>query len=120
MKENHATRVPTVLIGIGGIGGQIVRLVDSELKQYDKQFVQMLVLDANTNDLSNSRKINIPVVQTSENMTVSDYLQQNTRFQEWFPMNPLINAKNLTQGAGQIRSVLEWYTKSTVDKHPKI
>lgn len=105
MKENHATRVPTVLIGIGGIGGQIVRLVDSELKQYDKQFVQMLVLDTNTNDLSKSRKINIPMVQTSENMTVSDYLRQNTRFQEWFPMNPLINAKNLTQGAGQIRSV---------------
>ena len=105
MKEQHATRVPTVLIGIGGIGGQIVRLVDQSLRQYDKQFVRLLVLDTNTNDLSKSQALNIPFVQTSENMTVSDYLRQNSRFQEWFPVNPLINAKNLTQGAGQIRSV---------------
>ncbi|MBQ7545847.1 MAG: hypothetical protein IJT41_02630 [Clostridia bacterium] len=105
MKEQHATRVPTVLIGIGGIGGQIVRTVNRELKEFDKQFLQMVVLDTNTNDLSKSIECDIPHVQTSENMTVSDYLRQNIKFQEWFPMNPLINAKNLTQGAGQIRSV---------------
>ena len=105
MIEKHATRVPTVLIGIGGIGGQIVRLVNKSLKKYDKQFVEMVVLDTNTNDLSKSQVENITLVQTSENMTVSDYLRQNSRFQEWFPVNPLINAKNLTQGAGQIRSV---------------
>jgi len=105
VEEKHATRVPTVLIGIGGIGGSIVRLVHQDLRQYDRQFVQMLVLDTNTNDLDKSGKINIPYVQTSENKTVSEYLRQNKSFQEWFPMNPLINAKNLTQGAGQIRSV---------------
>lgn len=103
--EKHATRVPTVLIGIGGIGGAIVRLVDGELKNYDKQFVRMLVLDTNTNDLSKLEKTNIPYVQTSENMTVSDYLRQNKRFEDWFPYNPLINGKNLTEGAGQVRSI---------------
>lgn len=103
--ENHATRVPTVLIGIGGIGGAIVRLVDHELKNYDKKFVRMLVLDTNTNDLSKLDKTNIPYVQTSENLTVSDYLRQSKSFQEWFPFNPLLNSKNLTQGAGQVRSI---------------
>ena len=103
--EKHATRVPTVLIGIGGIGGQIVRLVDNELKNYDKKFVRMLVLDTNTNDLSKLDKTNIPYVQTSENMTVSDYLRRNKRFEDWFPYNPLLNGKNLIEGAGQVRSV---------------
>lgn len=103
--EKHATRVPTVLIGIGGIGGQIVRLVDNELKNCDKKFVRMLVLDTNTNDLSKLDKTNIPYVQTSENMTVSDYLRRNKRFEDWFPYNPLLNGKNLIEGAGQVRSV---------------
>lgn len=117
MAEKHATRVPTVLIGIGGIGGGIVRLVNEELRDYDKQFVQILVLDTNTNDLSKSSKINIPYIQTSENKTVSDYLRQNKRFQAWFPMNPLINAKNLTQGAGQIRSVSRLGALASEDAH---
>lgn len=117
MSERHATRVPTVLIGIGGIGGVIVRQVHQELRDYDKQFVQMLVLDTNTNDLTKSSKINIPRVQTSENKTVSEYLRQNKRFQEWFPMNPLINAKNLTQGAGQIRSVSRLGALASEDAH---
>ncbi len=103
--EKHATRVPTVLIGIGGIGGAIVRLVNNELKNYDKQFVRMIVLDTNTNDLSKLDSTNIPYVQTSENMTVSDYLRQNERFQDWFPKNPLLNSKKLTQGAGQVRAI---------------
>ena len=105
MPEYHATRVPTLLIGIGGIGGRIVREVDRSLRDYDKQFVQMLVLDTNTNDLDKVGSQNIPYIQTSENQTVSDYLRQNSTFTEWFPTNPLINSKNLTQGAGQIRSV---------------
>jgi len=103
--NKHATQVPTVLIGIGGIGGQIVRGVDHILKNQDKSFVRLLVLDTNVNDLSKSIAQNLAYVQTSENMTVSDYLRQNKSFVKWFPPNPLINAKNLTQGAGQIRSV---------------
>lgn len=60
--EKHATRVPTVLIGIGGIGGQIVRLVDNELKNCDKKFVRMLVLDTNT---TTSQNLIRPISPTS-------------------------------------------------------
>lgn len=103
--QQIATRVPTLLIGIGGIGGEILRKVDTSLSNKDKRYVKMLVMDTNTNDLSYSINQNIPIIQTSENKTVSKYLQQNRSFLEWFPVNPLINSKNLTQGAGQIRSV---------------
>ena len=101
----HATRVPTLLIGIGGIGGQIVRETERSLRDFDKQFVRMICLDTNTNDLEKSDGLNIPRIQTSENQTVKDYLDQHAEYKEWFPTNPLINSKNLTQGAGQIRSV---------------
>lgn len=101
----HATRVPTLLIGLGGIGGNIVRKVEAELRDFDKQYVRMLVLDTNVNDLTKSSSQRIQTIQTSENQTVSDYLNQHVSYQRWFPTNPLINGKNLTQGAGQIRSV---------------
>lgn len=105
MANFHATRVPTLLIGVGGIGGQIVREVEKSLRGYDKRFVQMICLDTNTNDLDKSDSQNIPKIQTSENQTVMAYLEQHKDFESWFPTNPLINSKNLTQGAGQIRSV---------------
>lgn len=117
MPEHHATRVPTLLIGIGGIGGKIVREVDKALHHYDRQYVRMLVLDTNVNDLENVGKQNIPIIQTSENQTVSDYLRQNETFLEWFPTNPLINSKNLTQGAGQIRSVSRLGALASEDAH---
>lgn len=104
-KTVHATRVPTLLIGLGGIGGRIVREVEMELRDFDKQYVKMLVLDTNVNDLTKSSGQRIQTIQTSENQTVSDYLRQHPSYLEWFPTNPLINGKNLTQGAGQIRSV---------------
>lgn len=117
MPNYHATRVPTLLIGIGGIGGQIIREVEKSLRDYDKQFVQMICLDTNTNDLEKSDSQNIPRIQTSENQTVKDYLEQHPEYKEWFPTNPLINSKNLTQGAGQIRSVSRLGALAAEDAH---
>lgn len=117
MPNYHATRVPTLLIGIGGIGGQIIREVEKSLRDYDKQFVQMICLDTNTNDLEKSDGQNIPRIQTSENQTVKDYLEQHPEYKEWFPTNPLINSKNLTQGAGQIRSVSRLGALAAEDAH---
>lgn len=101
----HQLRVPTLLIGVGGIGGQIVKGVFDSLSDYDKSYVEMIVLDTDVNALRDFENSGIRYVQTSENKSVQAYLQANPEFLEWFPTNPLINAKNLTQGAGQIRSV---------------
>lgn len=101
----HQVRAPTLLIGIGGIGGQIVKGVYDAMSEYDRTCVEMLVMDTNTNDLNKFNNTGIRYIQTSENKTVQDYLEANEDFVEWFPVNPLINAKNLSQGAGQIRSV---------------
>lgn len=98
-------RIPTLLIGIGGIGGRIVQNVYKELNVLDRSTVEMLVLDTNMNDLSDVIDLGIPSVQTSQNSTVLDYLMTNENYRSWFPSNPLINDKNLIDGAGQIRAV---------------
>ncbi len=105
ISEPHQLRVPTLLIGVGGIGGQIVKGVFDSLSDYDKSYVEMIVMDTNINDLRKFENSGIRYIQTSENKSVQAYLQANPEFLEWFPTNPLINAKNLTDGAGQIRSV---------------
>lgn len=101
----HLVRSPTLLIGIGGIGGQIVHGVYNAMSDYDRSRVEMLVMDTNINDLDKFIGTGIQYIQTSENKTVQNYLEPNEDYAEWFPVNPLINAKNLSQGAGQIRSV---------------
>ena len=103
--EEHQLRAPTLLIGIGGIGGQIVKGVYDAMSDYDRTFVEMVVMDTNVSDLDKFIDTGIQFIQTSENQTVQAYLTANKEYVEWFPTNPLINAKNLTQGAGQIRSV---------------
>ncbi len=101
----HLTRAPTLLLGIGGIGGEIVKGVYDAMLDVDKTYVEMIVMDTNVSDLRKFENSGIEYIQTSENQTVQDYLAAHPEFIEWFPTNPLINDKNLTQGAGQIRSV---------------
>lgn len=105
ISEHHEVRSPTLLIGIGGIGGQIVKGVYDAMSEYDRTYVEMIVMDTNVSDLEKFVGTGIHFIQTSENQTVQAYLTANEEYTEWFPTNPLINAKNLTQGAGQIRSV---------------
>ena len=103
--DPHQVRSPTLLIGVGGIGGQIVHQVYNTMSEYDRTYVEMVVMDTNINDLDKFIGTGIHYIQTSENKTVQGYLAANGEYADWFPVNPLINAKNLSQGAGQIRSV---------------
>ena len=103
--EPNQVRSPTLLIGIGGIGGHIIKGVYDSMSEYDRTYVEMVVMDTNTNDLDKFMNTGIRTVQTSENKTVQSYLEANEEYAVGFPVNPLINAKNLADGAGQIRAV---------------
>lgn len=105
VEKKHLVRAPTLLIGVGGIGGQIVKYVNDNMSDYDKSCVKMVVMDTDTNALDNFVGSDIPYIQTSENQTVQAYLSANDEFLEWFPTDPFINSKSLINGAGQIRSV---------------
>ena len=103
--ETHLVRSPTLLIGIGGIGGRIVKSVNEMMSAHDRSCVKMVVMDTDANALETFENSNISYVQTSESCTVQNYLLANESYLDWFPTDPFINAKSLIQGAGQIRSV---------------
>ena len=48
-KLDHIVRVPTLLIGIGGIGGRIVSSVYDQLNVHDRSYIEMVVMDTNIN-----------------------------------------------------------------------
>ncbi len=103
--KKHLVRSPTLLIGIGGIGGQIVAKVSNALSDHDKSCIRMLVMDTDTSALDKFENSDIPYIQTSKNQTVQAYLEANKDYLSWFPSDPFINAKSMIDGAGQIRSV---------------
>ncbi len=104
------TQVPTILIGLGGLGSYIVDTIYSWIPEADRDFVAIHAFDTNVNDiakLKNLKKEN--VTQTSTNWTVEEYLRMaeaDSTVKDWFPYEHTeLLRKSLTDGAGQIRSV---------------
>ncbi|MGB0840392.1 MAG: tubulin-like doman-containing protein, partial [Chitinophagales bacterium] len=104
---NH---VPTILIGLGGLGSYIVDTIYGMIPKERRNFVAIHAFDTNVNDiakLNNLKKENI--TQTSTNWTVAEYLrmaENDSTVKDWFPMGQSeLMRKSLTDGAGQVRVV---------------
>ncbi|HEX5725344.1 MAG TPA: tubulin-like doman-containing protein [Longimicrobiaceae bacterium] len=99
--------VPTLLIGLGGIGSRVVDTVHGWIPPERRQFVAAHAFDTNVNDISKLRGLQGRVTQTSERWTVGQYLHRaDPLVKEWFPAEqPELQRKLLTEGAGQIRAV---------------
>ena len=96
-----------LLVGLGGIGSEIVDSVYGRLKRENRvEKVEAVILDTDVNSQKKLR--NIPddrKIQTSTNNVVKYVLENNPSTKEWFPENPLIEKMQLVNGAGQIRTV---------------
>ncbi|OWY22266.1 hypothetical protein C7N43_02320 [Sphingobacteriales bacterium UPWRP_1] len=102
------SNVPTILIGLGGIGSQIVDKVYSWIPPHRRSFVAVHAFDTNVNDITKLKNLNREnITQTSTNWTVEEYLRMaDASVKDWFPFEQKeILRKSLTDGAGQIRSV---------------
>ncbi len=102
------SNVPTILIGLGGIGSQIVDQVYSWIPAHRRSFVAVHAFDTNVNDISKLKYLNKEnITQTSTNWTVEEYLRMTDEsVKDWFPFEQKeILRKSLTDGAGQIRAV---------------
>lgn len=99
---------PTLFVGLGGTGSDIVKRVARKVSEQERRNVAFAVLDTDINDL---RKIEkeypfIKTIQTSQGRTVGEFLEYDKRAkEEWFPTNPILNKKPLTEGAGQVRAI---------------
>ena len=103
---------PTLLIGLGGIGSKIIakvaKRVSEEVDESMQNRIAYAVFDTDINELQEIHQKNprITPIQTSTKLTVGEYLNLDDRARNlWFPVNPILNSKTLTEGAGQVRAI---------------
>lgn len=102
------TQVPTILIGLGGLGSYITDKIYSWIPEDKRQFVAIHAFDTNVNDIAKLEHLGKEhVTQTSTNWTVGEYLRMaDESVKDWFPYEQTeVLRKSLTDGAGQIRVV---------------
>ena len=100
--------IPTLLIGLGGIGSYVVEQVYKQVPIENRTKLAVHAFDTNINDISKRQTfLKDKMTQTSIDWTVGQYLNQaDDSVKNWFPFeNKLIHSKRLTDGAGEIRSV---------------
>jgi hypothetical protein len=97
--------VPTILIGLGGIGSQIVNKIYGDVPIESRKRVAIHVFDTDMNSIKKLKHLKDHATQTSTNKSVGEYLHQNESALAWFPQNPQLRKKTITEGAGQIRAV---------------
>lgn len=102
------TMPPTLLVGLGGTGCEIVGRVYDLASESQQKSIQFAFLDTDANELR-ERKLKAPqahTVQTSRRITVGQALRDDPEaYDHTFPINPQLMNKPLTEGAGQIRAV---------------
>ena len=90
---------PTLLIGLGGKGSDIVCRVSKLVSETQRKSIGFCVFDTDINELREIREANphIYTVQTSTSLTVGEYLNLDQHARDnWFPVNPILSSKTLT------------------------
>lgn len=99
---------PTLIIGLGGTGAKIVNLVSNLVCEEQRSRISFAVFDTDINELRKIHENNplIYTIQTSTKLSVGEYLNIDRHARDnWFPVNPILNSKTLTEGAGQVRAI---------------
>ena len=105
-----ANKIPTLIVGIGGIGSRIVRTVRSSLNDKDMETIATVCLDTDTAILEDLKKAGVDqVIQTSSDEVAGVFARRleetHPETRGWMHNNSYMNAKSLTEGAGQIRQL---------------
>lgn len=109
-------KVPTLVLGIGGIGCRIAANISDLLTDEARERVGIVGIDTNVNDLTAVAARGVRTIQTSDDRTVGEYLLHNPQHIPWFPLNPFTSSKSLLNGAGQIRAVSRLGALATEEK----
>lgn len=108
-------QTPTVIIGLGGIGSEIVERIERMTqnkkhpsKRYVRDNIEFVIIDTDENDIRQRRKqgYNGHCVSLSGNVTVGKCLEWDKDAREnWYPDSEIFNLKSLSEGAGQVRAI---------------
>lgn len=99
---------PTLIIGLGGTGAKIVAKVAAKITKEQSSHIRCVVFDTDVNELNQIKKEYpmVKTVQTSTKLSVNEYLTLDKHANDnWFPRNPILGKKTLTEGAGQVRAI---------------
>jgi len=99
---------PTLIVGLGGTGSKIALKVANMVTDEQRQRIAFAVFDTDVNELRVIKERNpfVYTIQTSTKLSVGEYLDIDKHARDtWFPVNPILNSKALTEGAGQVRAV---------------
>lgn len=110
--------VPTLLVGLGGIGSLIADRVYGMVPIHMRERVGIHAFDTNVNDISKLAHLgDTKVTQTSAAWSVKQYLHQtDDSVKDWFPYeSPEILRKLLTEGAGQVRAVSRLAYRASIE-----
>ena len=99
---------PTLILGLGGIGGQIAGSIYQSLSEQDKKTVSVIAIDTNVNDLWRlNDKHYTPSVQLCDDLSNWEIIKNNPEVEEWFPDEPYLRLRHhkYNCGTGQIRAI---------------
>ena len=106
---------PTILIGLGGLGSSIVNDVYGKIPMNRRDNVAIHAFDTDVNTITKMEHIKGNVTQTSTRKSVGEYLTDQPELKNWFPSNPILNRKTMTEGAGQVRAVSRLAFRSAME-----
>lgn len=98
-------KVPTLVLGIGGIGCRIAAGISDLISKEDREYVGFVGMDTNVEDLKKLKSHGMKIIQTSDERRVRDYLQTHPEYTSWFPVNRFTVDRGMLNGAGQIRAI---------------
>lgn len=113
--EKMITNVPTLMVGLGGIGSEIVEKIEiqtqdreTHYKTYIRENVQYVIVDTDENSIRERKKGGYRgfSVSLSGDVSVGKCLEWDEDAREnWFPTDNIFRLKSISEGAGQIRSI---------------
>ena len=100
----NVPNAPTMLIGLGGLGCQVIDMVYGRIPQARRQGVGVHGFDTDVGSIKKLKYLDGHVTQTSTREMVGEYIFRQPIVNEWFPNNRILFRKSLENGAGQVRA----------------
>ena len=106
-EKKRKTIVPTILVGLGGIGTKIVEKVYLKLSKNERNKMIVHIFDTNIYDINKTILPDEAKTLLSNNMNITSHLQDsNKQVYNWFPYEiDLLKTINTKTGSGQIRCI---------------
>lgn len=96
---------PTLLIGLGGFGGQIAAQVYDTLSESERYLISVLCADTDFGALNHLAQRGVPTVRIGGDSTIPEILSRHPQAEKWYTENPLLAGRHIRDGSGQIRAL---------------